>query len=376
MEKNKEFLNWQGIVNSSKSKLETELVDVLDDNRIVSSLSREDIEEYQSFVEGIAISPSWKYQAVWLWRNTILLKWKGLEKRILLREAAELYANISPKLIFNPDNENELIYIWSNGTVRVYDILNQEDKVLHKLHDIFGSTFCVDWNSSYIVSGDEDERLFLYDRATGNVNKIFEAEYRVSTNSVCLWKEFVLFGLEDGKVMLYDFKKDEVNHLYSHSSTVCSLSMDGYYVVSSDTDGKVKLYNIRTNELKNLYEHSGSAYNVKITGSQIFSVGSDWRIKYYNIKTNEAKTLDFWYGQLNTLFIWQDHLYAWWTDEKIYKYRINYDTISLPMTEEDISSNSVKDTVSEISWDDLFDKNSVGSILGKAKSVLTKLFRK
>ncbi|SFV63277.1 hypothetical protein MNB_SV-13-1214 [hydrothermal vent metagenome] len=34
--------------------METELVDVLDDNRLVSSLSREDIEEYQSFVEGIA----------------------------------------------------------------------------------------------------------------------------------------------------------------------------------------------------------------------------------------------------------------------------------------------------------------------------------
>ncbi|PSB43229.1 hypothetical protein C7B80_24930 [Cyanosarcina cf. burmensis CCALA 770] len=150
---------------------------------------------------------------------------------------------------------------------------------------------CVTFSSDgeFIVSGDADNSLSLWDLKGNKRDKLFKA-HTDRINSVAASHKYIVSGSDDRTIRLWDFQ-GKLIWAREHDDAVRSVtfSQNGQYIASSSNDGTVQLWDLQGNLISQPFRgHEGIVYSVAFSpnGHYIISGGADKTVRLWDFQGN------------------------------------------------------------------------------------------
>jgi len=178
-----------------------------------------------------------------------------------------------------------------DDTIKIWDV--STGKVLHTLFGHSDSVYSVAFspNSSQLASSSNDHTVRIWDVSTGQqkTDKILGVNYAQSVTFSPEDKSLLAFGLNDGRIYIWDLSPDDAIHgLFGHGGQVHSVafSPDGSLLASGSNDDTIKIWDVFTGQmLRTLSGHSESVLSVVFSpdGSLLASGSNDGSVRFWNL---------------------------------------------------------------------------------------------
>jgi WD40 repeat protein/serine/threonine protein kinase len=161
-------------------------------------------------------------------------------------------------------------------------------------HEAWVSSVAVTPDGQYVVSGSGDNKVRLWDLATGKeVRRFTGHESTVRTVAVTPDGQYVVSGSWDKTVRLWELATGkEVRWFTGHEDTVLSVAVtpDGQYVVSGSADETVRVWELATGqEVRRLTGHLRAVLSVAVTpdGQYVVSGSADETVRVWELATGQ-----------------------------------------------------------------------------------------
>lgn len=165
----------------------------------------------------------------------------------------------------------------------------------------------IDYNEDKIIVFDIDNssRIKEVKISTDIVSAYYYENTQVSAISIDIDNKFVIIGLSNGEIDIWNYDNGELITKTEHSSNISKLLFRPFrkQFISCSADGEIKLWDILTgNNIKTLLGHSNVVNSIDISanGNILVSCSDDKTIKIWNINAGVCeKTFETEYKYLN-----------------------------------------------------------------------------
>ena len=193
-----------------------------------------------------------------------------------------------------------LIASGSSQEIIVWDVLKKmvkfnfsKKKDFHSDASTLRLTFI---NASLLASAVEDE-IKIWNLPNERLESTFNFKsYKISSFLSVSDNTNLAFGLNDGRIQIFNFIKNKTHSRYKeHSKAVRHLLKSSDYLISGSNDNNIILSSLYTNSVKYVFDSSKSGHNGSITSlvlldRYLLASGSDDKtIKIWNLTNGEIK---------------------------------------------------------------------------------------
>ena len=184
----------------------------------------------------------------------------------------------------------------SDKTIKIFDVLNQNENALVTLKGHRGTIFCLaEIEKNKLVSGSEDRTLKIWDLLKNQCILTLQDPNKAKINCLTPLKDsnFILTGNDDNLIKIWNLKTGNViNYLKGHDCTVwCLVNFaDDELLASGSSDNVIKIWDLVT--LKFLYSlegHENTISAIKILRDELLASASwDTMVKIWNLNTRSC----------------------------------------------------------------------------------------
>ncbi|MGB3535658.1 MAG: caspase family protein [Microcoleaceae cyanobacterium] len=256
-----------------------------------TKISSDILSEAKGVIQSVAISPNGIYIASGNQAGEITIRNQNTGKLTTLPTRPESINTLS----FSSDNQ----YLVSGGedkVVRVWNLTNSELENEFKGHGKTINTVIFSPDNQYIYSGSDDTYLRLWsleeDPQFGNW---WTHDHRVTSVSASE-NNHIVFGSEDGKVFIWEKKKQEVTPLQTNSNSpvnAVAISQNGELIVSGRQDGKLivtgKQQSIQENTSTKWEDAAISSVAMTPDGRFIVSGSENGKVRLWTFENHQIK---------------------------------------------------------------------------------------
>ncbi|MBZ4650292.1 MAG: enzyme repeat domain protein [Thermosipho sp. (in: Bacteria)] len=178
-------------------------------------------------------------------------------------------------------DKNRFVTASSDRTIKIWDFSGRLIKTL-SLHS--GYVWTLDFQNGLLFSGGWDGFIYGYDLNSGNV--IFEKRFSSKITKIRVENNYLFLSFINGKIIRYDFLKDKQITLINTESTIWDFDIYKNYLVFGDENGICYIYNLKNEEIKKIHVHNSTIFSIKVLNDKIITGANDNSIKIIDFSGN------------------------------------------------------------------------------------------
>ncbi|KAI8599135.1 WD40-repeat-containing domain protein [Dissophora ornata] len=148
------------------------------------------------------------------------------------------------------------------------------------------SVYCIQFDSTKIVTGSRDHTIKFWDARTLQCTSTLEGH---SLSVLCLQfnERMMVSGSSDKTIIVWDMKTQKPHtRLYGHTAGVLDVCFDDQYIISCSKDTSIRVWDVRTMALlKIMVGHRGPVNAVQLHQGQVVSASGDELVKLWDVAT-------------------------------------------------------------------------------------------
>ena len=184
----------------------------------------------------------------------------------------------------------------SDKTIKIFDIIHQNDTALATLKGHRGTIFCLsEIENNKLVSGSEDKTLKIWDLSKNQCILTLKDPNKAKINCLVPLKNsnFILTGNDDNLIKIWDINSGTVvSSLKGHDCTVWCLAnfADDELLASGSSDNVIRIWDlVKLKYLYSLEGHENTISAIKILKDELLASASwDTMIKIWNLNTRSC----------------------------------------------------------------------------------------
>ncbi|KAG0369871.1 hypothetical protein BGZ54_008609 [Gamsiella multidivaricata] len=148
------------------------------------------------------------------------------------------------------------------------------------------SVYCIQFDSTKIVTGSRDQTIKFWDAHTLQCTDTLHGH---SQSVLCLQynEHRMISGSSDNTIIIWDMEtRQPLSRLHGHAAGVLDVCFDDQYIISCSKDTSIKVWDVNKMVLiRTMTGHRGPVNAVQLHEGQVVSASGDGLVKLWNVAT-------------------------------------------------------------------------------------------